>query len=91
MPGVVFDGTTDGWFRAYDAKTGNVVWKFNTTGQTYDTVNGVKGQPGGGIDGNGPTIADGMVFVQSGFQGAAGYGGTGTASMVLLAFSVDGK
>jgi polyvinyl alcohol dehydrogenase (cytochrome) len=91
MPGVVFDGSTDGWFRAYDAKTGKIIWKFNTTGQKYDTVNGVKGQPGGGIDGNGPTIADGMVFVQSGFQGAAGYGGTGTASMVLLAFSVDGK
>jgi polyvinyl alcohol dehydrogenase (cytochrome) len=91
MPGIVFDGSTDGWFRAYDAKTGQIVWKFNTTGQKYDTINGVKGQPGGGIDGNGPTIANGMVFVQSGFQGAAGYGGTGTSSMVLLAFSVDGK
>jgi polyvinyl alcohol dehydrogenase (cytochrome) len=91
MPGVVFDGSTDGWFRAYDAKTGKIVWKFNTTGQTYSTVNGVKTQPGGGIDGNGPTIADGMVFVQSGFDGAAGYGSTGFGSNVLLAFSVDGQ
>ena len=91
MPGIVFDGSTDGWFRAYDAKTGKIVWKFNTTGQTYDTVNGVKNQPGGGIDGNGPTIADGMVFVSSGFQGASGYGTTANGTNVLLAFSVDGK
>jgi polyvinyl alcohol dehydrogenase (cytochrome) len=91
MPGVVFAGSTDGWFRAYDTATGKVLWKFNSTGQTYDTINGVKGQRGGGIDGNGPTIADGMVFTSSGFQGAAGYGATGMGSNVLLAFSVDGK
>ena len=59
MPGVVFSGTLDGWFRAYDARTGKVIWAFSTTAQTYDTVNGVKGQPGGGIDGLGPAIADG--------------------------------
>jgi hypothetical protein len=47
----------DGWFRAYDAKTGKIVWEYSTTAQTYDTVNGVNGQPGGSIDGMGPTIA----------------------------------
>ena len=41
----------------YDARTGRIVWTFNTTAQKYDTTNGVKGQPGGGMDGNGPTIA----------------------------------
>jgi len=89
MPGVVFDGTIDGWFRAYDARTGKVIWAYSTTAQTYDTVNGVKAQPGGIIDGYGPVIADGMVFTMSGFNGAANTGGNG--NNVLLAFSVDGK
>jgi len=89
IPGYVFEGALDGWFRAYDAKTGRIVWEFSTTAQTYDTVNGVKGQPGGGIDGMGPTIANGMVYVMSGNNGAARVGSNGVN--VLLAFSVDGK
>ena len=90
MPGVVFAGTVDGWFRAYDAKTGKIIWADSTTSRTYDTVNGVKGQPGGSIDGmGGPTIAHGMVYVMSGFNGAAQSGGNGTN--VLLADSVDGR
>jgi polyvinyl alcohol dehydrogenase (cytochrome) len=89
MPGVVFEGTVDGWFRAYDTKSGKLLWEDSTTSRTYATVNGVPAQPGGGIDGNGPTIANGMVFVTSGHDGAAGVGGNGTN--VLLAYSVDGK
>jgi polyvinyl alcohol dehydrogenase (cytochrome) len=89
MPGVVFSGTMDGWFRAYDAKTGQVIWAFSTTAQTYDTVNAIKDQPGGSIDGLGPAISGGMVYTMSGFNGAANTGGNG--NNVLLAFSVDGK
>ena len=89
MPGAVFSGTMDGWFRAYDPATGKIIWAFSTTAQTYDTVNQVKGQPGGNIDGMGPAIAGGMVYTMSGFQGAANTGGN--AVNVLLAFSVDGK
>jgi polyvinyl alcohol dehydrogenase (cytochrome) len=89
MPGVVFQGGLDGWFRAYDAKTGKIVWEDSTTARTYDTVNGIRGQPGGGIDGMGATIADGMVFVASGNNGAARVGSNGVN--VLLAYSVDGK
>ena len=89
IPGVVFEGGLDGWFRAYDAKTGKIVWADSTTARTYDTVNGVKGQPGGGIDGMGPTIAGGMVFITSGNNGAARIGSNGVN--VLLAYSVDGK
>ncbi|MGZ5986948.1 MAG: outer membrane protein assembly factor BamB family protein, partial [Caulobacteraceae bacterium] len=89
IPGLVFEGGLDGWFRAYDAKTGKIVWEYSTTAQTYDTVNGVKGQPGGGIDGMGPTIANGMIFLTSGNNGAARVGSNGVN--VLLAFSVDGK
>lgn len=89
MPGVVFSGTLDGWLRAYEAATGKVLWAFSTTATTYDTVNGIKDQPGGGIDGMGPTIANGMVYTMSGFNGAAKIGGN--PINVLLAFSVDGK
>ena len=89
MPGAVFSGTMDGWFRAYDPASGKILWAFSTTAQTYDTVNQVKGQPGGSIDGMGPAIAGGMVYTMSGFQGAAQTGGN--AVNVLLAFSVDGK
>src|ERR1700730_1762274 len=89
MPGIVFSGTLDGWFRAYDASNGKVVWQFSTTAQTYSTVNGNQAQPGGGIDGMGPTIAGGMIYTMSGFNGAARTGSNGIN--VLLAFSVDGK
>jgi polyvinyl alcohol dehydrogenase (cytochrome) len=89
MPGVVFSGALDGWFRAYDTATGKILWAYSTTAQTYDTANGVKGQPGGSIDGLGPTIAGGMVYIQSGWLGAANTGGNPVN--VLLAFSADGK
>ena len=35
---VVFYGTMDGWFKAVDAKTGDVLWK-------YKTASGIIGQP----------------------------------------------
>jgi polyvinyl alcohol dehydrogenase (cytochrome) len=89
MPGIVFSGTMDGWLRAYDAVNGKIVWGFSTTAQTYETVNGNAAQPGGGIDGMGPTIAGGMLYTMSGFNGAARTGSNGIN--VLLAFSVDGK
>ncbi|HEY3950752.1 PQQ-binding-like beta-propeller repeat protein [Phenylobacterium sp.] len=89
MPGVVFSGTMDGWFRAYDAATGKIIWADSTTDRHYDTVNQVKNQPGGSMDGLGAAIAGGKVFVMSGFNGAANTGGNGTN--VLLAYSVDGK
>ncbi|CAN5233404.1 PQQ-binding-like beta-propeller repeat protein [soil metagenome] len=89
IPGVVFQGGLDGWFRAYDSKTGKILWEDSTTARTYDTVNGVKGQPGGGIDGMGPTVAGGMVYVASGNNGAARVGSNGVN--VLLAYSKDGR
>jgi polyvinyl alcohol dehydrogenase (cytochrome) len=89
IPGVVFQGGLDGWFRAYDSATGKVIWETSTTAEKYDTLNGIKGQPGGGIDGMGPTISRGMVYVVSGNNGAARVGSNGVN--VLLAYSVDGK
>jgi polyvinyl alcohol dehydrogenase (cytochrome) len=84
MPGAVFSGSVDGHFRAYSTKTGEILWDFNTV-QDYQTVNRVAGK-GGSIDSAGPTIANGMVFTNSGYGMWLGMPGN-----VLLAFSVDGK
>jgi polyvinyl alcohol dehydrogenase (cytochrome) len=84
MPGVVFAGAMDGRFRAYDAKTGKIVWEYDT-GQKVKTVSG-KEAVGGVMDGAGPTIANGTVYVNSGYQGRSGVPG-----VVLMAFSADGR
>jgi polyvinyl alcohol dehydrogenase (cytochrome) len=87
VPGVIFAGTMDGHERAYASADGKVLWDFDTAGRTYRTINGVSGQTGGPIDVSSGTIADGMLFLISGYLGIAG-GGTDN---VLLAFSVDGR
>jgi polyvinyl alcohol dehydrogenase (cytochrome) len=84
MPGIVFSGSVDGHFRAFAAKTGEIVWDVDTV-QDYQTVNGVPGK-GGSLDSAGPVIANGMVFTNSGYGLWQGLPGN-----VLLAFSVDGK
>ena len=82
IDGVVFAGNIDGHIRAHDAATGNVIWDYNTA-QDYETVNGVKAH-GGSIDGPGPVIANGMVFVSSGYGKFGQMGGN-----VLLAFEAE--
>jgi polyvinyl alcohol dehydrogenase (cytochrome) len=84
IAGVVFSGSVDGRLRAYSAADGAVLWDFDTVAP-YTTVNGVPAR-GGSLDGGGPAIAGGMLFVNSGYARAGGMPGN-----VLLAFSVDGK
>ena len=84
MPGIAFSGSEDGHMRAYAMADGKVVWDFDTE-REYKTVNGVPGK-GGSLDGPGPAIGGGMLFVNSGYPTAGG-----TPGNVLLAFSVDGK
>ena len=84
LPGVAFSGSVDGHMRAYSTVNGSVIWDVDTI-REYETVNGVPGR-GGSIDGPGPVIGSGMVFVNSGYPTAGG-----TPGNVLLAFSVDGK
>lgn len=94
MPGVVFAGAMDGRFRAYDAGTGEVVWEFDTGGTPITTVAGQE-TFGGVMDGAGPTIAGGMVYVHSGYggrQGSQKWGDNVSADgNLLIAFSVDGQ
>jgi polyvinyl alcohol dehydrogenase (cytochrome) len=65
IPGAVFAGHLDGWLRAYDAKTGALIWQYDTT-QPVATVSGER-SAGGSIGGPGPVVSGGMVFVNSGY------------------------
>jgi polyvinyl alcohol dehydrogenase (cytochrome) len=84
IPGVVFSGSSDGHLRAYATATGKIVWDYDAVHE-YQTVNGVPAR-GGSIDGPGPVIAAGRLFVNSGYGAMGGIPGN-----VLLAFSVDGR
>ena len=65
IPGAVIAGHMDGRLRIYAAETGQVLWEFDTL-REFDTVSGETGQ-GGSMSGGGPAVADGMVFVNSGY------------------------
>ena len=84
IPGAVFSGSVDGHLRAYSTKDGALLWDFDSV-NSYKTVNGVEAS-GGSLDGGGPAIAGGMLFVNSGYPVFGGMPGN-----VLLAFAVDGK
>ena len=82
IPGVVFSGSLDGRLRAYDTRTGAVIWEFDSL-HDFPTVNGVKAA-GGSMNQSGAAIVDGMVYVNAGYTNAI-------SGNVLLAFSVDGN
>lgn len=84
IPDVVFSGGLDGHLRAYAAASGQIIWDVDTA-QPYDAVNGVPAH-GGALDGPGPVVAGGMLYVTSGYANFGSAPGN-----VLLAFSVDGK
>lgn len=66
IPGVVFSGSLDGHLRAYSARSGRVLWNYDTA-REFATVNGVRAH-GGSLNGPGVTVAGGMVFVNSGYD-----------------------
>ncbi|MBZ5600698.1 MAG: PQQ-binding-like beta-propeller repeat protein [Acidobacteriia bacterium] len=82
IPGVVFSGDLGGRLRAYSTKDGSILWEVETA-HDFETVNGVKAN-GGAMDGPGPVIAGGMLYVNSGY----GFNG-GMPGNVLLAFSIE--
>ena len=82
IPGVVFSGSVDGHLRAFAAEDGKALWDFDTA-KSYSTVNGVEAR-GGSLDGAGPVIAGGMLFVNSGYPRNGGMPGN-----VLLAFAPE--
>jgi polyvinyl alcohol dehydrogenase (cytochrome) len=84
IPGVVFAGSMDGHLRAYSAADGQCLWDYDTA-HSYDAVNGASAA-GGSLDGSGPVIANGVLYVTSGYGRFVGQPGN-----VLLAFTVDGR
>ena len=83
IPGVVFAARRDGMLQAFDSVSGDMIWSYDTA-QTLTTLKGDTAM-GGDIAGPGPIIADGMVYVNSGYGIYGGVPGN-----VLLAFSVAG-
>ncbi|HEY4359441.1 MAG TPA: PQQ-binding-like beta-propeller repeat protein [Bryobacteraceae bacterium] len=84
LPGIAFSGAEDGHLRAYSATDGKIVWDFDTA-REYKTVNGIAAH-GGSLDGPGPALGGGMMFVSSGYASSGGAPGN-----VLIAFSPDAK
>jgi polyvinyl alcohol dehydrogenase (cytochrome) len=82
IPGVLFSGSNDGALRAHATKDGSVMWEFDTN-REFATLNGVSAK-GGAIQGPGPTIAGGMLYINSGYGDHLGRPGN-----VLLAFEVQ--
>lgn len=83
VSGTVMAGGMDGHLRAYDGKTGAVIWDFDTV-REFESVSGEKAR-GGSIGGAaGPLIKDRMMYINSGY--GLYFHMPGNA---LLAFSVD--
>jgi polyvinyl alcohol dehydrogenase (cytochrome) len=81
IPGVLLSGAGDGVVRAVSSKTGQLLWEFDTA-QEFTTINGVPAH-GGSLASGGPIVANGMVFIGSGYPGFQG----GDPGNVLLAFA----
>jgi len=62
---LAFSGGLDGKLRAFDIASGDLLWQTETA-QAFDTVNGVPGH-GGAIDVSGQVVADGWLYLQSGY------------------------
>lgn len=82
IPGAVIAGSQDGTVRAHAAEDGRLLWSFDTL-RDFDTTNRVAAR-GGSMGAPGPTVADGMLLVGSGYVGL----GNGTPGNVLLAFGL---
>jgi len=80
IDGAVFEGSADGFLRAFEASTGRVLWQFDTA-RPYKGINGVEGH-GGAIDNASIVAANGYVFVNSGYAIIGGQ----RAGNVFLAF-----
>jgi polyvinyl alcohol dehydrogenase (cytochrome) len=80
MPGVVFVAGSDGSLHAVATSDGHILWEYDTA-HPFDTVNKVPAH-GGAINSIGPTIANGMLFIGSGYAVVGSNSGN-----VLLAFS----
>jgi polyvinyl alcohol dehydrogenase (cytochrome) len=82
IPGAVFSGAHDGGLRAYASNDGKILWTFDAN-RSFETVNGVTAN-GASMDGPGPIVVNGMLYVNAGYGGLVGRPGN-----VLLAFGIE--
>jgi polyvinyl alcohol dehydrogenase (cytochrome) len=83
IPGVVFQGGSNGMLYAVSAADGKQLWEFNTA-QQFEAVNGVPTK-GGAITSGGAVAVGGMLYIGSGY----GISSAASAGNALLAFSVQ--
>lgn len=77
IPGAVIAPSMDGHIRAFGIKTGEIIWDFDAL-RDYTTTNGIAAK-GGSFSSTGATVADGFLYINSGYSSMPGN--------VLLAFS----
>jgi len=65
IDGAVVTGSLDGFLHAFDAKTGELLFKFDTA-RSYQTINGVTAN-GGAIDNASIVAVNGLLLVNSGY------------------------
>ena len=65
-PELVFSAGLDGKVRAFDIASGDILWE-TATAKPFAADNGVNGH-GGAIDVSGQVLADGWLYVQSGYS-----------------------
>jgi polyvinyl alcohol dehydrogenase (cytochrome) len=85
IPEVVFSGSNAGTMYAYSTSDGHVLWQYDTAHE-FATVNGVEARGGGLGGGAGPVVAEGKLFVTSGYADL--FGGPQRGN-VLLAFGFE--
>ncbi|MFK7732728.1 MAG: PQQ-binding-like beta-propeller repeat protein, partial [Pseudomonadales bacterium] len=66
IPGAVVAGAMDGHLRAYDQKSGQVVWDFDAV-KEYDSLSGANALGGSFGGASGPVFKDSMMYVNSGY------------------------
>ena len=83
IPGAAFVGGNDGVLHGLSTVDGHVLWEFDTA-RSFPTVNGVTAH-GGSIGSAGTVVANGMLFIGSGY----GVFSSAQGGNVLLAFSPE--
>jgi polyvinyl alcohol dehydrogenase (cytochrome) len=81
-PGLVWEGGIDGKMRAFSARTGAVLWTYDTM-QDVQGVNGLPGRGGALSGGGGAVVSHGLVFTQTGYAFSPYPSDRGSALMVF--------
>lgn len=81
---LVYAGSLDGMFRIFSSSKGEILWEYDTK-QAVTSINGVKGF-GGSIESDGPVIANGNIYLTSGYDKWGEIPGN-----LLMVFSLGGK